>query len=176
MEAIAIGSAVIGAFGSYQQGKAQQAMYRSQAMWTAIQGEQDAIAFEQKGVNTLKKTLRTLATITARAAAGNINPWAGSVGNLQDQVLNEGYIDFGISKMNASNKRFMSEFQANTYVSAGKSAYQSGLFSAAATLGTAAGTYGQLGGKTASASASPSGANTYTLPTGPMYGGTTGWK
>ena len=146
MEAIAIGSAVVGAFGQYKAGKAQQAMYRSQAMWTAIQGEQDAIQFEQQGVNTLKKTLRTMSTITARAAAGNINPWAGSVGNLQDHVLNEGYIDFGISRMNASNKRFTSEFQANTYVAAGKSAYQQGVFGAITTLGTAAGSYGQLGG------------------------------
>ena len=81
MEAIAIGSAVVGAFGDYKAGKAQQEMYRSQAAWSAIQGETDALNYEQQGVNALKKTLRTVSTITARAAAGNINPWAGSTGS-----------------------------------------------------------------------------------------------
>jgi hypothetical protein len=146
MEAIAIGSAVIGAFGDYKAGKAQQAMYRSQAAWSAIQGETDALNYEQQGVNALKKTLRTISTITARAAAGNINPWAGSTGNLQDSVLNEGYIDFGINTSSANMRRKGGEFQANVYNAAGKSAYQRGVFGAVTKLGTAAASYGDIGG------------------------------
>ena len=82
MEVLAVASAVVGAFGQYKAGQAQQAMYKSQAVWNNIQAEQDALAYEQEGVNALKRTLKTVATITARGAAGNLNPWAGSTGNL----------------------------------------------------------------------------------------------
>ena len=80
MEVVAIAATAVSAFGQIQAGKAQQAMYESQAVWNNIQAENDAIAYEQQGVNALKKTLKTMATITARAAAGNLNPFAGSIG------------------------------------------------------------------------------------------------
>ena len=147
MEVIAVASAVVGAVGQYKAGQAQQAMYKSQAVWNNIQAEQDALAYEQEGVNALKKTLKTVATITARGAAGNLNPWAGSTGNLQDNVLNEGFTDFNIATMNASNRRKTGEYQSGIFRAAGKSAYQQGIFGAVATIGGAAATYGSIGSK-----------------------------
>ena len=178
MEVVAIAATAVSAFGQIQAGKAQQAMYESQAVWNNIQAENDAIAYEQQGVNALKKTLKTMATITARAAAGNLNPFAGSIGNLQDQVLNEGYTDFNIHRISDDTRRKTGAFQSNIYKAAGKSAAQQGVFGAIGTVGGAALTYGAIGGKSsfAGATGSPGGNPTYTLPKGPMFGGPTGWR
>ena len=176
MEVIAIASAAVSAFGQYKAGQAAQAQYKSQAAWNAIQAENDAIQYEQQGVNALRRTLRTVSAINARAAAGNINPWSGSTGNLQDQVLHEGYTDFNISKSNAMTRRMTGQFQSNIYNAAGKSAYQQGVFGALSTVGTAAVKYGQIGGPPGTPTTPPTPGATYTLPSGPLYGGNMGFK
>ena len=53
MEVIAIASAAVSAIGQYKAGQAAQAQYRSQAAWNEIQAENDAIQYEQQGVNAL---------------------------------------------------------------------------------------------------------------------------
>ena len=55
MEVIAIASAAVSAIGQYKAGQAAQAQYRSQAAWNEIQAENDAIQYEQQGVNALRR-------------------------------------------------------------------------------------------------------------------------
>ena len=167
MEVIAIASAAVSAIGQYKAGQAAQAQYRSQAAWNEIQAENDAIQYEQQGVNALRRTLRTVSAINARAAAGNINPWSGSTGNLQEQVLHEGYTDFNISKSNALTRRLTGQFQSNIYKAAGKSAYQQGVFGALSTVGKAGAQYMQIG----SAPSTPSTPNPHSSGgQGPIFG------
>ena len=92
MEYVAIASTLVSAYGQYSAGKYQKSMYQKQADWAEIQGESEALAYERAGNEALNKTLRTMATINARASAGNLNPFTGSAGNLQSYALNFDYL------------------------------------------------------------------------------------
>ena len=73
---MAIASAVVGSYAQIQAAKAQQKMYNRQADITERQSRLDALNYKQQGVNSLKKLNRVLAANTARAAAGNLDPYA----------------------------------------------------------------------------------------------------
>ena len=96
MTALMIGGSVLSAYGQVRQGQAQKAMYQAQAQQAQIQGRsqaikarQEALAYRQEGVKSLENTRRNMATMNARGAAGALDPFSGSVGNLM--TLNMGY-------------------------------------------------------------------------------------
>ena len=161
MEYVAIASTLVSAYGQYSAGKYQKSMYQKQADWAEIQGESEALAYERAGNEALNKTLRTMATINARASAGNLNPFTGSAGNLQSYELKKGIEDYSIALDSADIKRKSASYQAGIYRTAGKQAVRTGIFNA----------FGQIGQGYMMYKAIGSGGNTTSDPTvyGPNY-------
>tara|TARA_R110002167_G_scaffold77897_1_gene215950 strand:+ start:1837 stop:2436 length:600 start_codon:yes stop_codon:yes gene_type:complete len=156
MAEVAVAAAVVGAIGTIKQGKAQKAMYDAQAAQTMVQARsnviksrREALKYKQDGVAVLDKMRKTIATVSARGAAGSIDPFSGSTGNLQINIFDQGYLDFSINKDNTNMAREnmniiqkSAEYQAAIYRAAGKQAKQSAMFSAITSVAMAGATYG----------------------------------
>lgn len=166
------GSALLSAYGTYQQGKAENELYKAKAADTMvqarsqiIQARQQEIAHRQEGVRVLEQVKRNQATINARAAAGSLDPFSGSIGNLMTVNLDQGFQDFTMTR----DSRFISQQnqniiggtarrQAEMYRRAGRQAQRSATFQALAGLGMSAAGMSGVGGP---------------MPGGPMPGGPT---
>ena len=101
MTAMMVAGTVISAVGQIRAGQAQKAMYKAQARQAEIQGRsqairarQEALAYREEGIKSLENTRKNLATINARGAAGALDPFSGSVGNIMSVNLSEGVSDF----------------------------------------------------------------------------------
>lgn len=152
MEFVAISAAVIGGIQSIQMGKAQQQMYNVQAQQAAMQARSQALSqradtleYKRQGVSVLENLSRNLATINARAAAGSIDPFSGSVANLAMANLEKGVTDFYTSRENVELSAAQSklieasgDFQAAQYTAAGDFAKRQGYMNALASFGQAA--------------------------------------
>jgi len=136
MEWVALASAVIGAVGTYAGGQAQKRQMESQAMMTRLQSQSqalqyrsDALGFQEEAVANLKNTRINLATLNARGASGNLDPYSGSLGNLMTVNLAEGLLDYDtavsnylMTRENIKMQREMAGFQAAIYMAAGDTA------------------------------------------------------
>jgi hypothetical protein len=136
---MAIATAVVGGYASIQQAKAQQKMYNRQA---------DALNYKQQGVNSLKKMNRVLAANTARAAAGNLDPYASydSSDVIATYNLRQGVNDFTIARDNATIATKMGKYQADNYRYAGAVAVSNAKTMAAVNIGMSFVTAGQVYG------------------------------
>lgn len=141
MEYVAVAGAVVTGYGQYQAGKFQRDMYNRQADEAEMQAKQRSLEYEQKAVNTLDETLRSVASINAYAGSANIDPFSGSVANLTTYALASGYKDFNTLQRGQQINKAMGSYQAGIYRASGKMAYQTGVFQA---VGTAMGSAGQI--------------------------------
>ena len=160
MEAIAIGSKVFGAIQQMQMAKAQQQMYNMQAKQAEMQAKAgmlrtraETLNHKRQGIEVLKKISRNLATINARAAAGSVDPFSGSVANLAIYNLGKGVTDFFTSKENQELMQLQGQMieaggaiQSAQYVAAGNMARRQGYINAVAQLGEAGYMSQQTGG------------------------------
>ena len=175
MAAVMVGGAVLSAYGQVRQGQAQKAMYQAQANQAEIQGRsqaikarQEALAYRQEGVKALENTRRNMATMNARGAAGALDPFSGSVGNLMTLNMGYGVEDYytaldnvGLAEENQNIARAAAQYQAGIYRSAGSAAMRNAYIGAASSLAQAgAGAY-QAGAFSGGGSASAS----YAAPT-----------
>lgn len=179
---MAIASAVAGGYAMVQQAKAQKRLYDRQAEITERQSRLDGLAYKQQGVNALKKMNRVLAANTARAAAGNLDPYSSydSSDVIATYNLRQGVNDFTIARDNKSIAEKMGKYQADNYRYAGRVAVSNAKTMAAVNIGmsfvTAGSVYGGpgLSGMFSSGSTAVTGANT--IPsnylTTPNYGNT----
>ena len=172
MAEVAIAAAVVGAIGTMKQGAAQKAMYDAQATHTVVQARsnviksrREALKYKQDGVAVLDKMRKTIATVSTRGAAGSIDPFSGSTGNLQINIFDQGYLDFSINKDNTNMAREnmniiqkSAEYQAGIYRAAGKQAKQSAMFSAFTSVAMAGATYGMGFGGAGAGNAGSAGA------------------
>ena len=119
---IAIASAVAGSAAAIEGAKAQKKMYERQADITERQGRLDALNYKQQGVNAIKKMNRVMAANAARAAAGNLDPYASydSADVIGTYNLRMGVNDFTIARDNASISTQMRKYQADNYRYAGQ--------------------------------------------------------
>jgi len=162
MAALAVAAAVVQAIGTIKQGKAQKAMYDAQATQTMVQARsnviksrREALKYKQDGVVVLDKMRKTVATVSARGAAGSIDPFSGSTGNLQINIFDQGYLDFSINKDNTNMAREnmniiqkSAEYQAGIYRAAGSAAKQAATFKAVSSvMMSVASAYGGFAGK-----------------------------
>lgn len=152
MQTLAIVGMGMQAIGTIRAGQAQAANYQAQAQQTLIQARSDVIKsrkeelnYKQKGVEILRAVNRNLATINARGAAGALDPFSGSTGNLMTVNLKEGYLDFSTEQDNAAlaaeNQNIIqasAEYQARIYRQAAKEARSQAFMSAlsSAAMGT----------------------------------------
>ena len=143
-------TAIFSALNQMQASRAAQAQFQAQAQMAEIQGRseslrarQEAVQYKEAGTQHLVNVRRNLATINARAAAGSLDPFTGSIGTLMDVNLAQGYQDYATQVDNAliaaENARIAEaggRFQARIYRAAGRTAAQGGMFQAASGLGT----------------------------------------
>lgn len=170
MAELALAAAVVGAIGSLKQGSAQKAMYDAQAAQTMVQARSnviksraEALKYKQEGVRTLDKIRKTIATVGTRGAAGSIDPFSGSTGNLQVNIFDQGFRDFSINKDNTDIARAnmtiiqkSAEYQAGIYRAAGKQAKQNAMFEAVTQVAMAGAFYGMnFGGATPTTPTTP---------------------
>ena len=194
MAYVAIAAAVVGAIGTMKQGAAQKAMYDAQATQTMVQARsnviksrREALKYKQDGVAVLDKMRKTIATVSARGAAGSIDPFSGSTGNLQVNIFDQGYLDFSINKDNTNMAREnmniiqkSAEYQAGIYRAAGKAAKQAATFKAISSVGMAAASaYSGFGGGSAGSGMGSAGQSTSQFVSGygaPIGGGPAGFS
>jgi hypothetical protein len=170
MTALMIGGSVLSAYGQVRQGQAQKAMYQAQAQQAQIQGRsqaikarQEALAYRQEGVKSLENTRRNMATMNARGAAGALDPFSGSVGNLMTLNMGYGVEDYytaldnvALAQENQNIARAAAQYQASIYRSAGSMAMQNAYIGAAGSLAQAGGMAYQAGAFSGGGSASAS--------------------
>lgn len=175
MQTLAIVGMGLQAIGTIRAGQAQAANYRAQAQQTLIQARSDVIrsrkeelAHKNKGIEILKAVSRNLATINARGAAGALDPFSGSTGNLMTVNLQEGYLDYGteldnqaLARENQQIIQGSAEYQARIYREAAKQAKSQAVMSAI--TGTAIGAY------TMGKFMTPTPAAASAAPAAPMY-------
>ncbi|MGZ0246893.1 MAG: hypothetical protein ACKVH1_13220 [Alphaproteobacteria bacterium] len=151
MTAVMVGAAALSAFSQIRQGQAQKAMMNAQAQQTMIQARSGAIkartetlAFKQNGIKVMEAVRRNLSTINARGAAGAIDPFSGSTGNLMTATLAAGADDYytmmenqRLSQENEKITLASGRYQANIYREAGRQAMQSAYIGAATTMASA---------------------------------------
>ena len=101
MAELAIAASLVQAYGTIQQGKATDAMYKAQADQTLVQAKSQVLQSRQQelkhredGIKVLEQMKRNAATINARASAGSLDPFSGSIGNLMTVNLDQGFQDF----------------------------------------------------------------------------------
>ena len=191
MAELAVAAALVQAAGTIQQGKATDAMYKGQAQQTLVQARsqvlqsrQEALNHREDGIVVLEQMKKNAATINARAAAGSLDPFSGSLGNLMTVNLDQGFQDFTMTRDNrfiAEQNQIIiqksAEHQAAQYRAAGKQAKRSAMFSAISSVAMAGASYGMMGGPAAAGPTSPtlgySGSMQNTMSVHGMPGG--GW-
>ena len=134
---VAIASAALSGYAAIQGAKAQKKMYERQADITERQGRLDALNYKQQGVNAIKKMNRVMAANAARAAAGNLDPYASydSADVIGTYNLRMGVNDFTIARDNASIAKKMGKYQADNYRYAGQVAVKNAKTMAVANIG-----------------------------------------
>ena len=134
---MAIASAVVGSAAQIQAAKAQKKMYERQADITERQSRMEALNYKQQGVNAIKKMNRVMAANAARAAAGNLDPYASydSADVIGTYNLRMGVNDFTIARDNATIAKKMGKYQADNYRYAGAVAVSNAKTMAVANIG-----------------------------------------
>jgi hypothetical protein len=142
MEAIGIISAVVGAVGEMEAGKAQQRQYELQAKQTQIESQRRAIQYGQKSNDVLRRRIQANAAIAARAYAGGVDPFSGSPDLVRAANDTAAGREYATLLQDADAALRAGTFQAEIYKEAGRTAERTAMFRAAAKLGGAAASYG----------------------------------
>lgn len=170
---LAVASSAVSAYAGIQAAQAQKAQYDAQAALTEKKGRQEALAYKQKGVEVLKNMNKALAATTARAGAGNIDPFSSgdSPDIIMGYTMRSGTNDFTITRDNASLTEKYAKFQAENYRYAGREAVRTAKVAAVAQVGMSVAQAGFLSG-----SGGFTGGNNMILPNSASApGGATGW-
>jgi len=155
MSTLQVVGTALSAISSIQQiqaGRQQARAYQAQAKQEELKGRRDALAYRQQGVEVLKKIRENTSTVTARAAAGGLNPYSGSPQSLKNYAAKEGIGEFYLAQENAELALVIGDVNAQQARMAASQARRQGIYGAIGTLGTTAMTVGSLGGPGASLS------------------------
>jgi len=142
MTQLALGAVSVA--GTLAAGAAQRRQYEEQARQARIRGRSEAIAYKQKGADALRNLNETLAAITARSAAGGVDPTSGSARTIAEFAQGEGIRESNMAADNAIMALGQASSQAFNYRQAGYTAQLTSYVQAAGTIGQYAYQYGQL--------------------------------
>jgi hypothetical protein len=131
---LGIAGSLVSAFGSIAAGNAQASAYKMQGMSALIEGNQRALEYRRQGNQVLQKILETQANVSARAAAGGIDPFSGSAGALSEYALAKGTDEFIWAQDNATMSILSGQANQAGYRSAASSARSMGLINAAGSV------------------------------------------
>ena len=118
----AIGMAFAGAsaLGELRKGQALAAQYTGQAQGYEVQakyerlkGRQEALKHKTEANNQLQAILENLATATAVAGAGNVDPFTGSAEGTKKRILDIGGMNVITATENARITQLVGQFQAS---------------------------------------------------------------
>lgn len=140
---IAMGSSALSAFGSIQQGKSQNEMYKLQAQQAKLKASRDALQYEQQANMLVERMIQTNATAAAKGFAGGAQGFNGSAKLIQERNKKVAGRDIQIMNQSSADAILFGNTQASLFKAAGKQAKSSSYFDAIVTLGTAAYSYGQ---------------------------------
>ena len=131
--------------------RAQAKGYAAQATMARMQGAQEALKYKQQGVQVLDNILRTQSAVTARAAAGGIDPFSGSAGALNQYAMAKGAEELYTTREGQVIAKRGGEMKAGQLMSAAKSSMTQGLVGAATAFAGAYSTQSLIGGAPAAA-------------------------
>jgi len=146
LKALGAVASAASAIGQIQAGKAREQALEVQGKQAELRGKQQALQYRQQGVQMLRNTRQNISTVTARAAAGSINPYSGTPVSLKQYAEATGAEESYLSRENAVLARVGGEINREQYNSAASQARRQGYMNAIGTVGTAAVTLGSLGG------------------------------
>lgn len=138
MKYLGIASAVMSAFGSIQQGRTQNDMYKLQAKQAQLKSSRDALQYEQQANMLFERMIQTNATAAARGFAGGVQGFSGSAKLIQERNKKVAGRDIQIMNQSSSEAILFGETQASLFKDAGKQAKTASYFDAMTKLGTAA--------------------------------------
>jgi len=164
--AVAAGASAIS---TIQQGQAQASQYRIQAQQAQLQGRQNALNYNMQANQIFERQLRLAGTISARAAAGGVDPFTGSPLTLEQMNAMRAGKEMQISMENAQLAVAGGLAQSQALYAAADTTEAMSLFKAIGHAGTSYSQYQQV--KTPSAptpSSEPSG--TFTAPERNYFG------
>lgn len=136
----------VSAIGQMQAGRQQARAYQAQSKQAELRGKQAELQYRQQGLEVLRRTRQNISTVTARAAAGGMDPYSGSSQSLRNYAAATGAEEFYLAQENAQLAQITGEVNAQQYRMAASQARRQGFYNAVGTLGMAATSIGQLGG------------------------------
>ena len=135
MEYVAVAMSVTSGIQSIQMGKAKGQLYQMQARQATLQAKSDMLKnraetlnHKKQGIEILENVVRGMAAINARAAAGGIDAFSGSVANYAETQTKKGTVDFFAS---TENQQLL---QAQGQIIEAVGAVQAAQYTGAATL------------------------------------------
>jgi hypothetical protein len=146
MAEVAVAMAVVSAFGSIQQGKAQKSYYEVQAAQARVESERKAVQYQFQGNQILQRLNAANSAVVARSFAGGMQGFEGSAALTQAINNTRGGKEFAFALENSDSVRRAGLIQSTLYESAGKTAERASYFDAAGKIGMAALSYGKIGG------------------------------
>jgi len=142
LQAVGAAASAVSAIGQIQAGRQQARAYQAQAKQAELQGKQRELQYRQQGVQILRDTRQNISTVTARAAAGGLDPYSGTPSSLKMYAQATGSEESYLARENAELGRISGQVNAQQYRSAASQARRQGFMNA---IGTVAGTAMQLG-------------------------------
>lgn len=136
----------VSAIGQMQAGRQQARAYQAQAKQAELKGKQAELQYRQQGIDVLRRVRSNISTVTARAAAGGMDPYSGSSQSLRNYAAATGAEEFYLAQENAQLAQVTGDMNAQQYRMAASQARRQGFYNAVGTLGMAATSIGQLGG------------------------------
>lgn len=140
---VAAAAAVVSAFGSVEQGKAQKRSFNLQAKQAKLKASRDALQYEQQANLVFERMLQNNATASARGFSGGVSGFTGSAGLVQERSERVAGRDVGILQEGSKAAISFGEIQSNMLKEAGSQAMRGAYFDAIGKLGMAAASYGK---------------------------------
>ena len=131
----------------YQAGKEAKLAYESKAKFTELEGRVEGVKAKEQGIKALNDARRALASVTATARAGGLEPFIGTPVNFgQFNILKPAFQDFATAKDNQLFIKMQTKAQAEDFRRAGREAKAQGVANALGTLSAGIMQYQSIGG------------------------------
>ena len=147
MAEIALVLAGASALMQYQAGKEAKLAYESRAKFTELEGRVEGVKAKEQGNKALNDARRALASVTATARAGGLEPFIGTPVNFgQFNILKPAFQDFATAKDNQLFIKMQTKAQAEDFRRAGREAKAQGVANALGSLSAGIMEYQSIGG------------------------------
>jgi len=140
-----VGSTLLSAYQSYQQGRAQSAMYDIQALQARAEAERKSLEYELRANDTLRELKKRIAANVASKFSGGVSGLDGSAALINAVSSREAGRDLQFDYVNARNAILTGDTNASIADTSGQIAYRSGVLSAGIKLGETIYKYEKLG-------------------------------